>query len=253
MMEPTSRFRNAGQPTIGSASSQAGMTGGFNADSAQQLYNQYQGAQPGADRDNLVKMMQGGDNGAAFNQAMRSGGNMLSGGANGQYSYSGGHQGAPGSAAGTMNPYGNKNPYMPGGVTDQVNAMQAAQAAQGAGGGGMKGAQGGVRGDQTQRPGFVGGPFSNLTAHGIQSPMGQMNRGTGGLSPNQRMAATYSRGGPGMNPFNSPFSGPRGPGGDYSRLPRNDGGMGTFGPESLQINPADRWGNHPDNPNGWNS
>lgn len=66
----------------------------FNPQSAQALYNQYQGLNGGAGGEDLIRQMQGTDNGAGFNAAMRQGGNMLSGGPGGQYSYQGGYQAA---------------------------------------------------------------------------------------------------------------------------------------------------------------
>jgi hypothetical protein len=61
------------------------------------LYQQYQGMQPGADRDALVRQMQGSDQGAAFRAAMRGANYQLDQGPGGTFSYSGG-PGAPRSA-----------------------------------------------------------------------------------------------------------------------------------------------------------
>lgn len=120
-MQNTGGFAGGGRPAPGGLPAPAPQTQApFNAQSAQALYNQYQGLNGGAGADSLIQQMQGNDNGAGFNAAMRQGGNMLNGNANtGQFSYQGGHQGTPS----PMNPYGNTNPYTPGGVTDQVNAM----------------------------------------------------------------------------------------------------------------------------------
>jgi len=71
---------------------------------AQNLWNQYQGAQPGQGRDDLIRQMQAGDNGAAFNANMKNGGWVRTDSPGGNYSYS-----------------------QPGGVSDQVQRMQDAQ------------------------------------------------------------------------------------------------------------------------------
>jgi hypothetical protein len=99
---------------------------GFNSQNANQLYQTYNNTQNQGDRDAIVRLMQGNDQGVGYNNAMRQGGYMLNSGPNGSYTYEGGHQPAPGGPAPLppMNPYGNRNPYVPGGVTDQVNAMQ---------------------------------------------------------------------------------------------------------------------------------
>lgn len=68
----------------------------WNGQNANALYGAYQNTNDQALRDSMVRDMQGSDNGAAFNAAMRGSGNVLSGGPGGQYSYQGGHMGAPG-------------------------------------------------------------------------------------------------------------------------------------------------------------
>lgn len=72
--------------------------------SAPDAYNQYQRLAPGAERDSLVRQMQGNDNGAAFNSAMRNQGYMLNSAPGGAFSYTGGHQGAPGSTPQAASP-----------------------------------------------------------------------------------------------------------------------------------------------------
>jgi len=86
------------QPPGGSSYDQQG------SQNAQNLWNQYQVAQPGQARSDLIRQMQAADNGAAFNANMKNNGYVLNAGPGGNYSYS-----------------------QPGGVSDQVRRMQDAQ------------------------------------------------------------------------------------------------------------------------------
>lgn len=58
----------------------------WNAQNANNYYQNYLNAQ-GPAKDAMIRQMQGADNGAAFNAAMKQGGNVLTGGAGGQYGY----------------------------------------------------------------------------------------------------------------------------------------------------------------------
>lgn len=89
----------------------------WNGQNAAAAYNAYQNTNDQALKDAMVRDMQGQDNGAGFNAAMRGAGYMLNGGPGGQYSYTGGHQGAPPPQANT--PFG-------GGFADAVHQAQAA-------------------------------------------------------------------------------------------------------------------------------
>ena len=86
------------QPPGGSSYDQQG------SQNAQNLWNQYQVAQPGQARSDLIRQMQAADNGAAFNANMENNGYVLNSGPGGNFSYS-----------------------QPGGVSDQVQRMQDAQ------------------------------------------------------------------------------------------------------------------------------
>lgn len=89
----------------------------WNGQNAAAAYNAYQNTNDQAMRDAMIRDMQGQDNGAGFNAAMRGAGYMLNGGPGGQYSYTGGHQGAPQPQANT--PFG-------GGFANAVYQAQGA-------------------------------------------------------------------------------------------------------------------------------
>ena len=148
------------QPPSGSPYDQQG------SQNAQNLWSQYQGAQPGQGRDDLIRQMQGTDNGAAFNANMKNGGWVRTDSPGGNYSYS-----------------------QPGGVTDQVQRMQDAQ--------GLN-RQGQPLTQQWSSQGNQGGGDGGYRTNG---PIGRYNPETGGYGgfpiygPGGQLTQQYSQGG----------------------------------------------------------
>jgi hypothetical protein len=88
--------------------------GGFS--NAPALYQQYQNMAPGAERDALVRQMQGSDSGGAYNAAMKQAGWQLNPSQNGQFTYSQAPQAA--------SPYGPGGPSLASAMAQQ-NGPQA--------------------------------------------------------------------------------------------------------------------------------